>query len=76
MNNLRQHHYSLIVTGDISGRIKFYDSMVRILYWYQSFELKSIRSVSFDLDPRYYELRDPTDFDNGMPLLNKLKLLF
>lgn len=58
-------HCRLIVTGDKAGQIKFYDKTVRILYWYQSFELQEIRSISFDLNPRVYELRDPTDFDNG-----------
>lgn len=52
----------LIVTGDENGNVKFYDKAVKLLYWYQSFKLPSICSISFDLDERFYELRDPRDF--------------
>lgn len=67
----------LIVTGDNHGRIKFYDSRVKILYWLQNFELPSISSISFDLNKFSYQLKDPTEGNNqAVGERSKLQLFF
>lgn len=57
---------SLVVTGDEAGLIKFYDTQLKILYWYENSQLSAIRSVAFDFDAKQIEIRDPTDFEMGM----------
>ncbi|XP_063225998.1 cilia- and flagella-associated protein 251-like isoform X2 [Bacillus rossius redtenbacheri] len=39
-----------VVTGDTRGRIKFYDRILRILFWWQNFCLDSLVSISFHLN--------------------------
>lgn len=55
----------MIVTGDVKGHIKFYDKRLKILYWCQNFTLPSVTSISFDLQPRRYKIKDPCEFDDG-----------
>ncbi|XP_071860274.1 cilia- and flagella-associated protein 251 isoform X2 [Bombus fervidus] len=43
------YHDGRIVTGNLEGRISFYDLDLKILYWCQHKLLDSIRSISFDL---------------------------
>ncbi|KAK5644444.1 hypothetical protein RI129_005744 [Pyrocoelia pectoralis] len=54
----------LLVTGDVNGHIKFYDDVIRILLWCQNFNLPTITSISFNLEPRKYKLTDPLDFED------------
>uniref|UniRef100_A0A182MZC4 Cilia- and flagella-associated protein 251 n=1 Tax=Anopheles dirus TaxID=7168 RepID=A0A182MZC4_9DIPT len=38
-----------IVTGDDDGEIRFYDSSMKILYWFKQEDLEPIRTLSFEL---------------------------
>lgn len=64
-------HYSsnifcrLIVTGDSAGHIKFYDKAIKLLYWCQDISLPPIASISFDINPRLYVIKDPAEFVTG-----------
>lgn len=64
--------FRFIVTGDGDGKIKFYDKTMRLLYWSQNFVLPSVCSISFDLNPRLYEIRDPTNFNAGTTVVGAL----
>nr|XP_027804907.1 cilia- and flagella-associated protein 251 [Marmota flaviventris] len=52
-----------LVTGDIKGNIKFYDSTLSIVNWYSHFKLSSIRSLSFSNIPA----NPPTEESNFLP---------
>lgn len=60
--NYSSNIFRLIVTGDSDGNIRFYDKAIKLLYWSQCSVLPPICSISFDIKPRFYEIRDPTDF--------------
>ncbi|XP_006894773.1 PREDICTED: WD repeat-containing protein 66 [Elephantulus edwardii] len=42
---------SYIVTGDVKGNIKFYDSTLSIVNWYSNLQLGAIQSLSFSKTP-------------------------
>ena len=46
----------LIVTGDSNGTIMFFDKCVKLLYWISRQITKPIKSISFKLNPRKYNL--------------------
>lgn len=65
--------FSLIVTGDDSGRILFFDRALKLLYWIAEPSSQGVAGISFRLNPRKYRFVDPADFDNGpSPLLSLL----
>ncbi|GLG99054.1 WD repeat-containing protein 66 [Gryllus bimaculatus] len=39
----------IIITGNVSGELRFYDKMMKILYWVQSFQLCAITEINFHL---------------------------
>ncbi|XP_055546832.1 cilia- and flagella-associated protein 251-like isoform X2 [Wyeomyia smithii] len=45
-----------LVTGDDDGEIRFYDSQMRILYWFKQEDPEPIRTISFNIFPRKYVL--------------------
>ncbi|XP_058819321.1 cilia- and flagella-associated protein 251-like isoform X2 [Topomyia yanbarensis] len=47
-----------LITGDDDGEIRFYDTQMRILYWFKQEEPEPIRTISFDVIPRKYVLDD------------------
>ncbi|XP_053692019.1 cilia- and flagella-associated protein 251-like [Sabethes cyaneus] len=45
-----------LITGDDDGEIRFYDTCMRILYWFKQEDPEPIRTISFDILPRKYVL--------------------
>lgn len=47
--------FSLLVIGDASGAILFFDKTIRILYWLREFSVAPIVSISFNKIPKFKE---------------------
>ncbi|XP_025089746.1 cilia- and flagella-associated protein 251-like isoform X2 [Pomacea canaliculata] len=47
-----------IVTGDQAGHVKFFDQDLKLIYWYQHFNLGPITSVSFAANPRFQPIQN------------------
>lgn len=62
--------FSLLVVGDESGAILFFDRTIRILYWLKDFNLPPIVSISFNL----MKSEDTLATDTGM-LVIVIKIL-
>ncbi|XP_073944446.1 cilia- and flagella-associated protein 251-like isoform X2 [Choristoneura fumiferana] len=49
----------VVVTGNNSGEIRFYDDQLKLLYWVHGFSVDSVRGLSFNVSPRSYKIFDP-----------------
>ncbi|VVC96642.1 unnamed protein product [Leptidea sinapis] len=49
----------VIVTGNTAGEIFFYDEHMKLLYWVHGFRVDNVKSLSFDMVPRSYQIFDP-----------------
>ncbi|XP_075969110.1 cilia- and flagella-associated protein 251-like [Anticarsia gemmatalis] len=49
----------VIITGNNIGEIRFYDNQLKLLYWVHGFQVDSIRTLSFNIQPRSYKIFDP-----------------
>ncbi|XP_065084158.1 cilia- and flagella-associated protein 251-like [Ochlerotatus camptorhynchus] len=50
-----------LITGDDDGEIRFYDTYMRILYWFKQEDPEPIRTISFNVLPRKYVLDNVQD---------------
>ncbi|KAM3961839.1 cilia- and flagella-associated protein 251 [Aphomia sociella] len=46
----------VIATGNNGGEIHFYDEQMKLLYWVHGFQVDSVRSISFNISPRSYQI--------------------
>lgn len=61
----------MLVTGNSNGRITFYDYQLKLLYWYQSCDLDSIRWISFDLQSNLQAPVFAVDVSESKPYFEK-----
>lgn len=51
---------SCIVIGDDTGKIRFFDKELKILYWCPNYDLGSLTAISFDIVPLALDAREDT----------------
>ncbi|XP_013416583.1 cilia- and flagella-associated protein 251 isoform X1 [Lingula anatina] len=49
-----------IVTGDVLGHVRFLDQTLKLIMWYQDFNLGPISSISFACDPQFHDRTEDT----------------
>ncbi|XP_055596015.1 cilia- and flagella-associated protein 251-like isoform X2 [Uranotaenia lowii] len=60
-----------LITGDDDGEIRFYDTHMRILYWFKQEEPEPVRTISFNIQPRKFVLEaTPENHDPDVEVIN------